>query len=251
MKLMTLAMLYRDLRMTLEATAARDIEFQERAQKIAHGVKQRFSGKTLEELRRVGCIHKWQGDNHPFYDADITDLDSNRQSKKLALRLVRQGKWLDMAKKPGVKGYLQHRGRGHGVVFLPWIQDDAVKKLSPKDLSMLVHELVHFFDYQRHGPEKVKAIHRNRVEKDIKLGSQDYYEDPLEFNAYYQQGATKIRDAMGGKSLGAFPEFHVKATRPGKFFSAKFIKQLGQEYRRKLDQRLYQLWAGLKKRGRA
>jgi len=103
-----------------------------------------------------------------------------------------------------------------------------------------IHEFIHYLDYKRSkykgGISKLKSLEK-------------YYNDPLEFNAYYQESATylakmfedeKIR-SLHLKIFDTFDKFYKWAL--DKVFNKDFIKYLNETNRRKLINRLYNIYS--------
>lgn len=111
----------------------------------------------------------------------------------------------------------------------------------PTDL--IVHEFIHYLDWKRYKNTgytvaKNKAYH-------TKTG---YYNNPAEFNAYFQQTAeyimrTYIDDPsylwLLDDKLATFNTFKKWII---EVFDSAFIKNLNPEYQKKFDKRLYQVY---------
>jgi pterin-4a-carbinolamine dehydratase len=114
--------------------------------------------------------------------------------------------------------------------------------------SSMIHEIIHFFDYRR-GLEAV-AKQRSAKGADGKTykgqTAEEYYNNPVEFNAHYQQGVAHIDAAMARmkdeyktevlKSFGNFARRFMPEM-PKNFFLA-----LNDEYTKKLNRRFYRLY---------
>jgi hypothetical protein len=139
------------------------------------------------------------------------------------------------------------------VTFLdydPGSDVDVLYKLRYQNtLSNLVHELTHYMDRVRQKTptkgtfnQKVKGISPS----DNKSG---YFNSPLEFNAYFQQGAHAIYadtqdkrnfDPTAFDSFDKFKKHYVGST--GGVFHHNFFELLTPENKRKFDKRLFKLF---------
>ena len=113
--------------------------------------------------------------------------------------------------------------------------------------SSCVHELIHYLDWKRGYINTVaKRAGKPRQALDT---PERYYNDPLEFNAHFQQGLAQLMNSASF-SLRYKPEkvsdYLVSFDR----FSAwsigmmpkDFVKQLNPEYKKKFGRRLYKLY---------
>lgn len=114
------------------------------------------------------------------------------------------------------------------------------------DIDYVVHELFHYLDP---GYEKANGSNPNSAE--------EYYNNPSEWNAYWQEGAAKLERFfrtnknpriaeffVGDGSLKDFTEKAVKG-----FWDKNFVSSMDKKTRRKFDKRLSQLYQGLKDDG--
>jgi len=122
------------------------------------------------------------------------------------------------------------------------------------DKNVVVHEMVHFLDPGRDnggGPD---------ISDDKK-----YYNDPSEWNAFWQEGADKIESTVSNlKRIGKRNPSAVKKVvasqfgdgtirqfpkNPELFWDNGFLGNMTNKTRRKFDKRLYQLFHELKREG--
>lgn len=123
----------------------------------------------------------------------------------------------------------------------------------------VVHEIAHFLDK---GLRKVVGSSGGADKGDF--GS--YYNNPSEWNAYWQEGASRLEDVLDGliemskrtskaqdlkvKMFGrSLAEFSRKV-REGSFWNKDFLKHMNTKTERKFDKRLAQLWSVLKDQGK-
>lgn len=152
------------------------------------------------------------------------------------------------AKGEGISGGLGvHGPSGKNVLVLPVLKGpwDTTWIDTRTDKSLVVHEMVHFFDP---GRGKGKSVDPRRAEA--------YYNHPSEWNAYWQEGASSVEGMANNKMLhtqdrwekvfgdGSFRDFRVKMFRM-KAWNQDFVKNLNVKNRKKFEKRLYQLWQGI------
>lgn len=117
--------------------------------------------------------------------------------------------------------------------------------------SELVHELIHFFDKQR-----LKGEKRSSVSVLSNNGLAGYFNDPAEFNAFYQQELEEVKAVL--LKYGKYPKF-IESTAIDtvqgfikwmkEHMNSHYIKHLTPQNMRKVDKRLAGLYVEWKKQG--
>lgn len=120
--------------------------------------------------------------------------------------------------------------------------------------SVFTHEYTHHQDSLRQKGEMKNSATKLRHD-----GAKAYFNDPHEFNAYYQDGLSTLHsllerkgdswltDDMKRKLLrDTFAEFAKETFRQG--FSKDFLSEIEPKYKRKLLKRLYGFWMDQRKR---
>lgn len=115
-------------------------------------------------------------------------------------------------------------------------------RLRPEDV---VHEFVHYLDMGRNRSNRVNTV-RYADSGDF----DSYFNDPVEFNAYFQEMAFGLEGLMGTESkLRDYPEkFAYYSTWEGFQDMAKTLSvydKLSGKYKKKFMKRLYGLWKEL------
>jgi len=110
--------------------------------------------------------------------------------------------------------------------------------------DLFTHEVTHHFDTQRQG--KVK----NHSGQALKKGDlKGYFNDPFEYNAYYQEGLStlhsllemdRIPDDKKKDLLGNFEDFKTRTFKQN--FAEAFLTHLEPKFKQKLVKRLYGFW---------
>jgi hypothetical protein len=139
--------------------------------------------------------------------------------------------------------------------------------LAPGDLAHLqsrvqknvvVHEMVHILDPgRRKGQMSAKAVERGDVA--------GYYNEPGEWNAYWQEGASQLERMLRTltNNAGLDPDSRSKALdfmfgdgslrslqgKVERFWDVDFLDAMDAKVRRKFDKRLAALWAALREQG--
>ena len=127
------------------------------------------------------------------------------------------------------------------------VYDFDISKGTPSQIRVnepiMIHEIIHYFDRMRHR-------NKDGTLKNIKGSSLDkpgYHSDPLEFNAYYQQGVREvIREIENRKvrssnlGLDSFQEFSDLYL--ARFNYWGFVARLNPEFKKKFDRRFYKLY---------
>lgn len=98
----------------------------------------------------------------------------------------------------------------------------------------LIHEFTHYIDRKRSQTSK----------KSPNKSAEDYYNSPMEFNAYFHQGLYKLSLAFR-KGVPEFPEFLRQAQIE---FDGNWRDHMTPETRRRFLRRLHGVWQSLKSR---
>lgn len=115
------------------------------------------------------------------------------------------------------------------------------------DENRLIHEFIHLFDEQR------SSSRLPSINADGSISPEEYYNNPHEFNAYYQEGISELEDTLSTMQ-NKIPDFYEEKLSNWKEFYrfAKmrfddgFLQYLNSKYRRKLEKRLYAYYTSLK-----
>jgi hypothetical protein len=125
---------------------------------------------------------------------------------------------------------------------------DFAYSFSQNQMAYLVHEVTHYFDYKRRKGPRTKS-------PKTQSGTTAYYNDPLEFNAFFQQGVHTVLASL--KTMRPSREFFTHFETYDNFyatfkmdFDESFRANLTPEMRKKFDVRVYKLWEVLKERVR-
>ncbi len=117
-------------------------------------------------------------------------------------------------------------------------------KIFERTKESFIHEFIHYMDWSRVHPDKRKAV----MGKDLST-PEKYYNNPLETNAYLQQGLSRVDDHLRGMSsraeaqnlIGKSPdEFYrimLKVLNPG------IGKYMNAQNKNKLKKRLAGMWS--------
>lgn len=123
--------------------------------------------------------------------------------------------------------------------------------------EVVVHEVIHLLDPgRRSGHGGAHAMKRG--------GMAAYYNEPSEWNAYWQEGAAQLERLLHKMSTPGRPEARSKAfdhffgdgslralqDRVGRFWDPDFLEAMDPTTRRKFDKRLATLWTELRAQGR-
>lgn len=143
---------------------------------------------------------------------------------------------------------------------------DAMRWEEEKLRDTFVHEFIHHLDAIRMGSARwdkvLNSYPQPGAEADRDSYEEKYFNNPIEFNAFYQQSIDKLdvwlddivteRDKLDLSDIGAVSEFKKKIEFKtfdmfydfvvDEFFPQEMIGALTTEYREKLKSRLYQHW---------
>lgn len=216
-----------------------------------------WAGELADEIGKatthvVPTVEKHDGDDWVVYDMDdvLADL-------KVAFVLLAPGHEANT-------GAAMTTTHGHSKMLTMSFKDQPelrkgwkqhVRHHAPNIVKInhdvFVHELIHAFDRER---IKSKPAFKQQVQKASAGGDADYYNNPLELNAFIQQGLSKMVSQLKQQNT---PETRrvLMGDTPQKFFqrltshymNKNFIKNLTPVNRQKLAKRAYQLWGELVK----
>lgn len=246
----------------IAADPKRDIKFQQQAEEIVDLLDRHVFGLEVRKLMRQGLMDYATDQDGVVikgsFDVDVGRFTKAISYKKLVIRFIDRDTWNEQ----GV-GYFEE-GKP-SIIGLPWIVrakgNQGVKLFvtnpNEEQTSDLIHEIIHFFDMQRRKGKGVDVSYR----EDAPLEDPEkYYNDPMEFNAFFQTAASIIRQTaeedladLEGDELeeqwvdwlgwDSFEGFSIGAEQ---VFDQDFLNHLNPKYKRKLDKRLYQLWVELR-----
>lgn len=147
------------------------------------------------------------------------------------------------------------------VDFDPLTKEDIIFSIGGSRWNDLEHEVIHYFDYVR-GFKTAQALvaRDNKAKKrnaqarggpwDADIAKTNYFNDPLEFNAYYQAGVseilTRITRAPPRKDRTHFLDNYDTFERTFRdCFHATWFGRLSYPNSRRFDKRLYGLFTML------
>jgi len=127
------------------------------------------------------------------------------------------------------------------------------------DRNFVVHEMIHFLDPAYGKTGDIRRYHRG----DKTLDTKKYYNEPGEWNAFWQEGAAKAERFLRTNLLKVqerhrkkmretyFGDGSLKAVRDRvkKFWDANFLENMSKKTARKFDKRLARLWKQWKDEG--
>lgn len=123
-----------------------------------------------------------------------------------------------------------------------------IAQILPRMQEVFTHEFIHYLDVGRMNPDsREKAVDKSILA--AKSGEDSkYYTDPLEYNAFVQQGLTKIQNYIGNTKNKAKVEAVIGKT-PTEFYNlvlkvipAEMKKHMNDVYKNKLKKRVAQMW---------
>ncbi len=225
--------------------APADITANNKANEIAHKFADWFM--PLNEVTPLADIPgiRYGGNSQmklAFFDAKTFGVDA--PNLHIGFAWTREGAPTDL------RGSM-YRVRFDGNPETQYIVVNVLSKDSMNDVDLMysvrwntfIHELTHYFDFSRGTFDKSK----------YKLAG-DYYNDPTELNAHFQQGLYEIMREISSKSErtqktvshalnGDFYDFlgWAKSHMP-----KSFHLELNDTNKKKFDRRLYKLWQYLR-----
>ncbi len=130
--------------------------------------------------------------------------------------------------------------KGKPILVLTNVGSDVNTMHNKIKKDIFVHEFIHYLDKNRHKDKSYKP-NINSVE--------EYYNNPSEFNAFYQDGIRFIDDmlrnpAISGKFKEKFSDFQsfYDWINNGTYFDREFLKNMNEETKKKFQKRLYTVW---------
>lgn len=126
------------------------------------------------------------------------------------------------------------------------------EKIMDRAKELFWHEFIHYMDHKRIHPEDPKK--RSQVFKQKGTDPKSYFNNPLELNAFIQQGLSRVENHLTsvgsraeaekiiGKSADEFYKTMLKLLSPG------FAKNLNDQNKNKLKKRVAQMWTDTMKR---
>jgi len=196
-------------------------------------------------------------------DPELTDLDIHFVKK---VENVEAGK-KNLDRRAQFKGGTVSSPNKRIEIYVE-LPPDVVSKLTPEKWKGLVashgekimdrakelfwHEFIHYMDYNRIHPQDPKR--RSQVFKKKGDDKKSYFNNPLELNAFIQQGLSRVENHLTsvgsraevmkviGKSADEFYKTMLKLLSPG------FAKNLTDQNKNKLKKRVAQMWTDTMKR---
>jgi hypothetical protein len=226
------------LELLSEATFSRDKEARDKARAF-HKALVSYVEKNKDNLKKISGGNTGMGG----FVIEAKRFWSGEGADNLFVMYVPAG-----AKGKGVSGGLGvHGPSGKDVLVLPVLKGpwDTTGIDTRTDKSLIVHEMIHFFDP---GRGKGKDVDPQRAAA--------YYNHPSEWNAYWQEGASSVEGMANNKMLhtpdrwekvfgdGSFKEFRSKMMRM-KAWNQDYLKNMNAKNKKKFETRLYQLWQGI------
>lgn len=221
-----------------EATFSRDRDARDKARKF-HAALVSYVSKNSDKLKRISG----GGTGRGGFVIEARRFWSGEGADNLFVMYVPVG-----AKGRGIAGGLGvHGPSGKDVLVLPVLKGpwDTTGIDTRTDRSLIVHEMIHYFDPGRGKGKDVDPT---------KAGA--YYNHPSEWNAFWQEGASSVEGMANNPMLhvadrwekvfgdGSFKEFRAKMLRM-RVWNQDFLNNLNSKNKRKFETRLYQLWKGI------
>jgi len=226
-----------------EAKESRDKKFRKEATDFYSKLQRYISfERNVEEL-----VQNMTG-NYGGYVLDAGKIDS--RYKKLLIFLI--------PSKIGSKGVAGGYGKNkkkQDVILLPVLKGPFdVTYLNTRmggSKKVFVHEFIHYLDDRRTKTEKgvgVASKHKGKT-----ISDKEYYNNPKEFNAFYQEGSNEIEEFFTSPRISLWAKTQIMGKNfdqfmknTGKFFADGYVESLNSKNRKKFLQRLYGLYESLK-----
>jgi hypothetical protein len=137
------------------------------------------------------------------------------------------------------------------------LHQDIYQKLASNP-DIVLHEITHLLDYLRGGAQTMKQAPPAMPEGELtreqhEQFASEYINNPLEFNAHFQQGIFELRYAIRALPPGrkgwvkrSYPRFEALAFELMPF---RALDHTSGKWRKKLHQRLWQTWRHWKDTG--
>lgn len=212
-----------------EADIARDYEFYKEAENFFEEMLYKIENERI--LRRVAndehCLGITGEDVFPEYENLIIFFDDDHDYRDGFLG-----------------GFTQKNNINYIIIKVPSINYSISHQLKEKKYKIkdtFIHEFIHYLDHKRFkGKEKMKPKNNNES---------DYYNNPLEFNAFYQMAGGNVLAKLinNPKKLKeyrdnykTFEEFYKWVT--NEIFREDFIENLNKKNLTKLKKRLFNIY---------
>lgn len=240
----------------VEADPARDREFRERAEafydKLIAWLKTQADMKKYRLMKYESMVAPEALGNVYSYEVKSKVLGFEQEYPAFSIILA-----------PFRTGTARFGRRGkEKAIVLPVLTGDALKTEDGHEMAInvgwvrevFIHEFIHYLDDLRYKgkPTVVSAA----LEK--KGGKAAYFNSPVEFNAYFQGGASEIEVYASKMGPGQFAK---KFGRPGtgykkfrkefeRLFNKSWRNELDDKWKRKYEVRLWQLYQNMLARAR-
>jgi hypothetical protein len=103
------------------------------------------------------------------------------------------------------------------------------------EIGPIVHEIAHAFDpgakHLRYGKDQ-----------NAKGFKQKYYNDPTEWNSFWQEGAARFEDAISSDKAPRYRMVTDLIKDAKKYWSSAFLDHMDSVTERKFNKRIYDLW---------
>lgn len=136
-------------------------------------------------------------------------------------------------------GTMEGRRAFFVIIMLPNDRSHDIDILFGVKWDHLIHELTHYMDRKRQTTPSKKSFSGLARSAQGALGGEKYFNHPLEFNAFYQQGLYSVVQALSrgqnsGRMMRSFSDFYSAMVG---HFDIDFMHYLTPEYRRKFLKR--------------
>lgn len=219
--------------------------------------------KLLERFRTIKDADlKTPKPAEPYVSMNVGELLNDPEYDDLDLAFIATKE----TSKEAVNGKMSARVKGQnslmslyvGVpeVTLPRIKTPEWKKIMKKNIHVVFsrmreifwHEFIHYADLKRMSPKSQKGAFAKSV-KASREGGGKYYSDPLEYNAFVQQGLIKIDDFLLSGVKDKAEATRLLGGSPTKFYQMvlkvipyQMQKAMTDDYKNKLKKRVAQMW---------
>ena len=218
-----------------EANPQRDYEYRKEAQVIYN--------KTINDLKKNFLYFEKRKDLSNTDEIHLLNFgDKFPQYKDLEICVG----------KKGAGAYFSKRKNKYIIYFDIWNEAKNSFLDEHKIKEFFIHEFIHYLDQKRSKESSIKNTSKFWGDQQY----EKYFNDPSEFNAYFQSGSKKIEDFFDRdkryiklwyliENYHKFEDFILQHYREY-FYGEGFLENINEKYKRKFLQRLYQLWIFLK-----
>jgi hypothetical protein len=185
-------------------------------------------------------------------DPELNDLDLFFVARDESENATRRGAFLNKVKSGGkrIELYVDVPDLVMNLAPEKWknIVVTNASKILDRSKDIFWHEFVHYMDMKRMSPASQKASFKKTAALGGTKNPGAYFNDPVEFNAFTQQGLTRVEDHLSklgskaevqkliGKDANEFYKLVLKVLSPG-------MKQnLNDKFKNKLKKRVAQMW---------